>query len=158
MGFTSRRGRPQKQSKKAIHPSLQRDLGTEQLQAKRRNNLTAEPFDLLLQKSIITEDEHRAGIHLRWLFTLKNGAPNISAMALDEQFGRELRCESDSWRARREAEYGSAIEVLARAKLTELILNVAVYGVIKFPINAEFLYELREGLQLLCKLFAKKRR
>jgi hypothetical protein len=152
MAFSSKRGRPRK-----ITSAIRRDLGTEQLQAKRQQNLTIEPFDLLLAKSIISEDEHRAGIHLRWLYTLKNGAPNISAMAMDMQYGRELRCESDSWRARREAEYDAALEVLKANAAVELILDAAVYGVMKYPIKAEFLLRLRDGLQLLCKVFAKKR-
>lgn len=151
MGFSSKRGRP----RKSVSIS---DKGTSQLQAKRLNNATVEPFDLLQAKSLISDDQHRAGIHLRWLFTIKNGAPNISAMVYDDYAGRNIRADEEDWRLQREAEYNAAIEALRQNSCLKQVMDAAVYNVIKLPIQAENLDKLRDGLRLLCKLWKRSER
>lgn len=151
MGFSSKRGRP----RKVVSGKLGNDLGTEQLQAKRRSNATIEVFDLLLQKSILSEDEHRAGMHLRWLFTLKNGAPNISAARLDDCYGRDIRPESEDWRESREGEYDAALEALKGTRTMREVMDTAVYGTVRLPLTAVYLSNLRDGLRLLCKIWRR---
>ena len=153
MGFTVKRGRP-KTSPMGRIP----DFGTEQLQAKRRQNATIEPLDLLLQKSLISTEQHSAGIHLRWLYTLKMGAPNISASNLDEFSGRELRQEDDNWREKRELEYNCAVEILQNSGSFKQVMDIAVFGVQKFPLQSAELGKIRDGLSLLCKAWQKKQR
>jgi hypothetical protein len=153
MGFSAKRGRPKTKLMGRIP-----DFGTEQLQAKRRQNATIEPLDLLLQKSLISNEQHSAGIHLRWLYTLKMGAPNISASNLDEFYGRELRQEDDNWRESREAEYNCAVEILQNCCSFKPVMDIAVFGVQKLPLQSSDLAKIREGLSLLCKTWQKKRR
>jgi len=153
MSFTAKRGRPKTKPIGRIS-----DFGTEQLQAKRRQNITIEPFDLLKQKSLISDEQHWAGLHLRWLYTLKMGAPNISASNLDEFYGRELRAENDDWREQREAEYDFAITALQKSKALKTVTDIAIFGVIKLPLCANDLRNLREGLSLLCKIWGKKQK
>lgn len=153
MGFTAKRGRP-----KTRHVGRIPDLGTQQLQAKRRQNITIEPLDLLVQKSLISEEQHWAGIHLRWLYTLKMGAPNISASNLDELYGRELRMEDEGWREDREAEYNLAVETLQISKTFKEVMDMAVFGVKSFPLKTIELQRIREGLSHLCQLWKKKQK
>ena len=153
MGFSAKRGRPKTKLVGRIP-----DLGTEQLQAKRRQNATIEPLDLLLQKSLISNEQHSAGIHLRWLYTLKMGAPNISASNLDEFSSRELRNEDDNWRESREIEYNLAVEILQNSGSFKSVMDVSVFGVQRFPLQSTDLAKIRDGLSLLCKIWQKNKR
>lgn len=149
MGFSSKRGRP-----KQVRPI--KDLGTKELQKKREQNVTIEPLDLFLQKSLITENQHWAGMHLRWLFTIKMGAPNISASRVDLFEGRDLRQREEAWQVQRQAEYDTAVKVLHNCRAFSAVLNLAVYGTQKMPISPDNLQKIREGLSALCKFWRQK--
>lgn len=120
MAFTSRRGRP-----RAI--SGVPDTGTPELKRKRASGLTVEPIDLCLEKGIIDEPQHRSGMHLRWLYTLRYGAPSLTTRYfLEEATSGATTCEQ--WRSAREQEYLLATRLLASRRLDQAILRLAVYN------------------------------
>lgn len=123
--FRSNRGRPRKAE--SAKPST--DLGTPELILKRSCNLTAEAIDLCLQRNIIGEREHRAAMHLRWLYTLCFGAPGVTALDLSRGDGAELFAEDDpQWRASREHEYHSAVRLLQQRRYDTLLLPCIIHN------------------------------
>lgn len=135
MAFSKRRGRPRKTYETG------KDKGTLELQAKRMQNQTIEPLDLCLSKGIITEQQHNAGIRLRWLYTLKFGAPTISAYLPDESGGHSCKSEDSNWIAKRQNEYNKIIELLDKTKSRKLVMDICV-----FNNPPAFLYEKPEQL------------
>ena len=78
MAFSTRRGRPPR-------PRLDdNDNGTPELQFKRALGVTREPIDLCLERNLITPDHHWCSLHLRWLYTLRYGAPAITTRYADK--------------------------------------------------------------------------
>ena len=121
MTFSTRRGRP-RSTRQEI------DKGTPELIAKRAKQITLEPIDLCLEKNIISAQQHRCGLHLRWLYTLRYGAPGISCRDITDTAGRSTRIDDPAWRESRELEYHEAITALHRKKRYECIMNLVVYN------------------------------
>lgn len=121
MGFSTRRGRPRKTQ------SL-KDTGTPELAAKFHAGLTVEPLDLCLKRGLISKDEHWAGIHFRWLYTLCFGAPGISALDIAYLKGRSLKPENIAWQEAREREYVEAIVFLRESGCKSLVMNVCLFN------------------------------
>lgn len=120
MAFSSRRGRPRANSGVP-------DTGTPELRQKRRHCLTAEPIDLCLEKGIIDGDQHRSGLHLRWLYTLRYGAPALTTRYYrDDMAAAAQTCEQ--WRSAREQEYLLATRLLASRRLEHVVLRLAIYN------------------------------
>ena len=105
MGFTSRRGRPKSKEKMEIKGREEKDFGTAELQARRAKGLTAEPIDKCKEKNIISDEQYGAALHFRWLYTLRFGAPGVSAIDLDGFKGRDIRNNDEIWQSEREKEY-----------------------------------------------------
>src|SRR5271154_1852352 len=103
--FPRRRGRPR---------SAQRgsDSGTPELVMKRLLGETAESLDLCLERGIITRQQHWCGIHLRWLYTLRYGAPGVRAVDPTHLGGTEISLDDPEWRSAREKEYHDAMKKL----------------------------------------------
>lgn len=119
--FPQRRGRPRK--------ALPRhDTGTPELVMKRLQNLTIEPIDLCLERNIITPAQHRCGIHLRWLYTIRYGVPNVRAIDPAHFGGMELKEDDPAWRAAREQEFAEAVCLLRKRKVVALVMDVCVYN------------------------------
>ncbi len=119
--FTKRRGRP------AIkRPTY--DKGTPELAQKHRLGMTSEPLDILLSRNYITADEHSAGLHARWLYTVKFGIPDLRAANPD---GREAYARKsyrdDAWQQRNEAEYGCLVESLRQINAKREVFNICIY-------------------------------
>ena len=117
-----KRGRP-----KSIRPDI--DCGTPELQAKRQLHLTSEPLDMCLKQGYINDVQHWCGIHLRWLYTLRYGAPGLRPLAMNA-----LECpgglsDDSSWRAAREQEYHDALIVLTRHQAARPMLNLCVFNI-----------------------------
>lgn len=94
---------------------------------------------------------HRAAMHFRWLYTIKFGAPNITAVSLEHFYGREIkREENQEWLQEREAEYNQAMQELIQIKAYKKILNVAVFN---HPPAKPSRKLLVEGLNLLVTIF-----
>lgn len=120
MAFSSRRGRP-----RAI--SGVPDQGTPELRSKRALGITAEPIDLCLARGIISADEHRSGLHLRWLYTLRYGAPSVTTRyLLDDAATSGITCEQ--WRSAREEEYLLATRLLKSRRLDQPVLRLTIYN------------------------------
>lgn len=123
MTFTTRRGRPPKPSFPAGA-----DLGTPELSMKRTLGVTDETIDLCLARTLIDHDQHWCGVHLRWLYTLRYGAPGVRAVD-PTHLGGILRLTDDpDWRREREKEYHDAVQLLDRARLLQVALNACVYN------------------------------
>lgn len=140
----SRRGRP----KSTPRPTT--DLGTPELIFKRAHGDTTEAIDLCLERGIITQAQHRAGLHLRWLYTLRYGAPNISAMDLTRVNGITLAQEMDvTFRQAREAEFDEAVATLRNARAYNIVMAVCMYDERPTHLQRE---ALQRGLTELIKL------
>jgi hypothetical protein len=123
--FRSTRGRPKSEASAQHGP----DLGTPELILKHAYRHTAEPIDLCLERNIITEQEHRSAMHLRWLHTIRYGAPGISALDLSRGAGCEIPLEDDSaWRQNREYDYAQAMQLLHERDYESLIIPCVIYN------------------------------
>lgn len=119
---TQRRGRP-----RSARP--ERDLGTPELQLKRKSHLTSEIIDIYLEKRIISQKQHWCCIHLRWLYTLKYGSPNVKAVDPAYPGGVDIATDDPEWRSLREEELRIALEMLKKVGFDQLILDMAVYNI-----------------------------
>ncbi len=105
MAFSTRRGRPKT-------PQPKTDRGTPELRRQRACGHTIEPIDLYARKGLITDAEHRAALHLRWLHSLTfgTGAPTSSFPLPDTACSP--RTDDPAWRTAREKEYHRLVETL----------------------------------------------
>ncbi len=120
--FSTRRGRPPK-------ARIEHDYGTPELQAKRAVNLTDEAIDVCLERRIISRAQHWAGMHLRWLYTVRYGAPSLTShwwRISDDT--RSPRTDHSNWRDAREQEYNEARALLTSHKCYEPVMQVVVYN------------------------------
>jgi hypothetical protein len=121
INFSRRRGRP-----KNNRPPV--DTGTPETVMKRLLGVTSEALDLCLAHKIIDHRQHWCGIHLRWLYTLRHGAPSVRAINPSHIDGYEVKSEDPEWRADREKEYITAINTLSKTGHAILLLNLCVYN------------------------------
>ena len=106
MGFSTRRGRP-----KTTQERL--DKGTPELRQQRRYGQTREPLDQMLHIKQISEPQHRAGMHFRWLYSLVFGMPHLTSPDFDTlNKGGYCRTDDPAWRIAREEEYHEAVHLL----------------------------------------------
>lgn len=120
MAFSTKRGRP-----KLEKPHT--DTGTPELVAKRASGVTQEPLDICLEKRLITADLHRCGLHLRWLYTLRYGAPTIRAIPLHHEHGSVTRTDDPTWRKERETDYKIAVATLNHYHAYEAVMRLCVF-------------------------------
>jgi len=119
MGFSTRRGRPRSKSDAP-------DLGTPELRQKHQAGITSEPVDRCLEKGMLTTDQHRSALHLRWLYTLRYGAPSITTKYMEQ---KNITVEnSEEWRAQREQEYRIAVQLLKDRRCYEPVMRLAVFN------------------------------
>lgn len=121
MAFAIKRGRPR------LPPRAEKDLGTPELQLKRALDITEEPLDLCLQRGIITPGQHRAGLHLRWLYTLRYGAPVLTTQYEAIASSQKTTTSDDAWRLFREHEYHEATHLLKHHRLYEPVMRICIY-------------------------------
>ncbi len=121
--FRSRRGRPPLERP-------QTDLGTPELILKRAHGETAETLDLCLERGIITPSQHRYGLRFRWLYTLRYGAPSVSAFDISDPAGgpSSARPDDPQWRLTREAEYHHAATHLKSTGCYVPVMQYCVYN------------------------------
>ncbi len=155
MRFSSKRGRPRR-----IYPI--KDYGTPELIHKRQHMLTLEPLDICLKKAFISHDHHWAGMHLRWLHSLRFGAPTISSLDLSQPQGRNLTSENLLWQHAREREYKQAIAAIKQPDMRALVVNICIFHHFPLFLRAQDLnqrhiqeeYEVfKEGLEILGEYF-----
>lgn len=133
MAFSSKRGRP-KQLPKPPH-----DLGTPELLAKRDAGMTREPLDHCLDKKLISPRQHWCGLHLRWLYTLRYGAPGVRCSSYTIDAVSSARIDEPEWRLARECEYKEAITALQRAQCYEAVMGLCVFHDIPGFLNQRLL-------------------
>jgi len=121
LAFPRKRGRPRKALRGPDH-------GTPELAQKRRRGETIETLDLCLERGLITQRQHWCGVHLRWLFTLRYGAPGVRAIDPAHTRGFELKADDPAWRQEREQEYIDAINTLRAMGQALLVMNVCIYN------------------------------
>ncbi len=111
-------------------PKLDRpetDLGTPELQAKRRLALTSETVDQMLDHDLISQSQHWCAVHFRWLYTLRYGAPSPDVSMLVD--ARRMSVVDDpEWRGAREAEYHEAANLLHRAGVLSDVMEVLLFN------------------------------
>jgi len=141
----TRRGRPRA-------AKIKKDFGTPELQQKRKVGQTIEVLDWCLNQRIINSNQHWAGMHFRWLYTLKFGAPTVKSSA-GFCVGDEVSAcvatydeEGDIWRQQREVEYSRAVMLLEKVGYKRDIFNICIFNVFSSKINDVC---LRDGLDLL---------
>lgn len=144
MGFSTKRGRPRK-----IISEI--DLGTAQLRRHRAAQETSELLDVLLDKALLSANQHAAGLHLRWLFTTVYGAPNLSAMRLQDEFSANAKLHSHETRLQLQKKYQQAVDHLKQLRCMRAVADVAIYDLRKFPLPVAELELLRKGLAALHK-------
>ncbi len=89
--------------------------------------MTAEPIDLCLEKGIISPDQHRSGLQLRWLYTLRYGAPSLTTRYCREDASSgAVTC--DQWRSAREQEYLLATRLLASQRFEQVVVRLTIYN------------------------------
>lgn len=116
---STRRGRP-----RLPRPSA--DRGTPELIAKRAVGLTSEALDLCLSRGLLLQEEHDAGMRLRWLYTLRFGAPG-ARIASAQMLTSEQRLDDPNWRAAREKEYTDALLAMGPMRGAK-VLAVCIFG------------------------------
>ncbi len=119
--FSTRRGRPPSHK-----PAT--DYGTPELIARRARGETSEAIDLCLERRLISPAEHWCGIHLRWLHTLRHGAPGVSALALTDGSKTILHEADEVWQREREEEYRIAMELLKQRQASMIVADICIYN------------------------------
>lgn len=158
--FPRKRGRPRSTLRGT-------DTGTPELVMKRLLGETAEALDICLERGIITPEQHWCGVHLRWLHTLRHGAPGVRAIDPTHIGGIENNLDAPEWRIAREKEYHDAVTKLMRGKQdVALIMNLCVYNERPHFLHknvgnrkadhTKFIASLQEGLTLLAQLWGRK--
>lgn len=122
MAFSTRRGRPPRTT------SHGQDLGTPELCFKRAHGLTDEPIDRLLHRGLISQNQHWCGLHLRWLYTLRYGAPSLTTHYHDARSRLSVGEDDPAWRALREREYTEAAGALKAAKRYEPVMRLCIHN------------------------------
>lgn len=113
--------------------------------------MTAEPIDLCLAREIITEDEHRSGLHLRWLHTLRYGAPRVSMRYTSESPDAPL-ADDPTWRALREREYAEAVTLLHVHRRHDAVIRLAIYNELPLCLNPLVARQAWDGPSLQARL------
>jgi hypothetical protein len=146
MSFTTRRGRPPK-------PRETEDHGTPETRAKHSAGLLHEPLDLCLERGIITREQHWCGLHLRWLYTLRYGAPSITShwwRILETQHGPRVR--EVAWQEEREREYAEARAALVRENCYSDLMQLCIYNEMPLFLKPEIQREAIGKPQLIWQL------
>lgn len=114
------RGRPSKvrQSK---------DLGTKELQEKRKNGQTQEPLDRYYAQGLIGEQQYWAGNHFRWLYTMRYGVPSVKAIDLAGGDWGGAGEADEAWLATLNAQYIDAQNLLSQHGLLDVARDALIY-------------------------------
>lgn len=169
MAFSTVRGRP----RRSAPPDI--DFGTPELRLKHALGATTEPIDLCLNRALITEEQHWSALHLRWLYTLRYGAPSLTTHYTDRILGIREAEDNPEWRELREREYHAAIAELHRHHRYEAVMRVAVFNELPVFLSSTLQqrawqspelghqllrahHSLREGLEILSIHWRRQRR
>ena len=122
------------------------------LPAKEKIIVTSEPLDIYFKDKIISEDEHQSGMRLRWLYTLRYGAPTLQTKLIQQQ-GFESKYNDEKWLVNKQQQYRFILGELQKSKVAKIVLGVCVFNEAVNKLNQlKFCY----GMQILQKTFQKK--
>jgi hypothetical protein len=76
----------------------------------------------------MTQSQHWCGLHLRWLYTLRYGAPVVTTRYADTMEQRGTADEDPLWRSMREREYIDAAHLLKSANRYEPVMRLCVFN------------------------------
>jgi hypothetical protein len=157
------RGRPRKE------PRPQHDVGTPELSMKRLLGETTEALDLCLERGIITAEQHGCGVHLRWLYTLRHGAPSVRAVDPTHLGGIDNKQDDPQWRSAREQEFHDAMAKLTPGGYATVLLNICIYNerprflslhrtvsIKRMKETQQLIESLRDGLDILGKMWGRQ--
>jgi len=133
---------------------MQRDTGTPELRARHHSGQTMETLDAYVKRAWITEEEHRAALHFRWLHALKFGVPGPAAVRPHLSGGWGNRDDSPCWREAREKEYDAAVALLKANHAFEALHKLVIFN--EPLITTEERASLREGLALLSESWRRR--
>jgi FMN phosphatase YigB (HAD superfamily) len=143
----AKRGRPKKQK-------IDKDLGTEELQMHRHKDFLnhIEPIDFLIQEKMINFEQHKAGLRLRWLYTLSYGAASVQAVRYmyPEDFSN---AHSEEWHVRKRKEYVEVMDMLKKNKCDKEIIALCIMN----EYNPKDLQKIKDGLGIISNFISKKR-
>jgi hypothetical protein len=158
MRYLRKRGRPP-----VCRPDI--DLGTKELQEKRKRFKTDEPLDICLKRGFISPEQHTSGMHLRWLHTIRHGVVGVKSIDVSNIGGVDRKIENEKWTKAREEEYQEAMGKLRSIGLDKQVINICIYN--EYPqflrytqrkfFNIEDdrkLKKIRRGLNMLAKDFS----
>lgn len=123
--FNSKRGRPRSNLPKI-------DNGTAEFIQKKSLGITHEPLDYCLKSGIISDEQHAAGLRLRWLHTIRFGLVGIKSV-FDNLIpdSRPSNFRDPEWKKQREIEYNNLLTSLNSAGVKDMLLDVCIFN--KWP-------------------------
>jgi hypothetical protein len=110
-----------------------------------------EPFDMCLQQGIINVTQHRAGLRLRWLYTLHFGLPTVQGYDLTKVRGRDPSRHDEKWLTERRNEYKTITTKLhhENKNAARILYNIVVYHYYPSFLQQIMQNEIRKKLQNL---------
>jgi hypothetical protein len=107
------------------------DLGTPELIYKRAFYATKEPLDLCFEKGLITILQHQYGTRLRWLYTIRHGAPAISSN-YPQEFLNSENYRNPEWIAKQQYAYRCIMKEVKKEGYMKIISDSCIYNI--YPI------------------------
>lgn len=150
----SRRGRPK-------NTNISLDFGTVELRQKRECFATMEAIDLCLYRGLISKEQHKYAVKLRWLYTLRFGTPYIKSHEFLEFSGRHTskHMDENSLRAK-QMWYQEATQALEAGNCRRIVMDVCVFNIYPtFLTNPQSqfahaeLEQFQGGLTIITSLF-----
>lgn len=105
-----------------------KDLGTNELQAKRQSGQTEEILDRFYRLELVSEKQYWAGNHFRWLYAMRFGIPNVRATDWCGNSGMVVSDDSEAWSSQINHQYKLAEQTLQNQKLLQPALDVLIYS------------------------------
>jgi len=126
----------------------------------------SEPLDQCFERNLITKDQHEAGMKMRKLHDALFGVATVKAYNMAKVAGRSC-CKTDEFRLQMQhREYLHLVRMLSKEKVWGILADVCIYQLPASFLSYSDDYEkrnkdlevLRNGLEMLCDYFTKKRR
>jgi hypothetical protein len=107
-------------------------------------------------------------VHLRWLFTLRHGIPNVRALDPTLSHGLMHKQDDPHWREAREKEYHAAMNALSSRGYAKIVMSLCIYNerppfiALHVPVSSEkknvfaaYKKDVRDGLNFLAAHFER---
>lgn len=152
MRFSNQRGRPKKIKDKI-------DLGTEELRAKKKSQISENSLTILKNLKFIDEIEYQTALWFRYLYSIKFGNPNIiTAYNTAKIYGLNSFTINQIKREKVEKLYNKISYELQKVGVKNIVMDVCVFDarVLNLKLNdRRFVERLKEGLKVIKSFYAK---